>query len=41
MKVKEKREVEIVSDVLCDVCLDSARVAGNGLQYALLQAQWG
>ena len=41
MKVKEKREVEIVSDILCDVCLDSTRVAGNGLQYALLQAQWG
>lgn len=40
MKVKKKREVEIVSDVLCDVCLESTRVAGNGLQYALLQAQW-
>ena len=41
MKIREKKEVETVSDILCDVCLDSTRVAGDGLQYAILQAHWG
>ena len=26
MKIRELREVEIVSDIVCDVCLESARV---------------
>lgn len=41
MKIKEKKEVEIVSDILCDVCLESTRVEDYGLQYAMLQARWG
>ena len=41
MKIKEKKEVEIVSDILCDVCLESTRVEGYSLQYAILQAHWG
>ena len=40
MKVKEKKEVETVSDILCDVCLVSTRVEGDGLHYAMLQAHW-
>lgn len=41
MKIRELREVEIVSDIVCDVCLESARVDGDSLQYGLLQAHWG
>lgn len=41
MKVTEKVEVEAVTDVVCDVCLTTTRVAGENLEYATLQAQWG
>ena len=41
MKIREMKEVETVSDILCDVCLHSTRVEGDGLQYAMLQAHWG
>lgn len=40
MKVIEMKEVETVSDILCDVCLESTRVEEYGLQYAMLQAHW-
>ncbi|MDR7285627.1 hypothetical protein J2X84_004476 [Pseudomonas corrugata] len=41
MKIKEKQAVEVVRDILCDVCLDSTRVEGGSLQYGVLQAHWG
>jgi hypothetical protein len=41
MKIKEKKAVEVVSDLRCDVCLDSTRVEGGSLQYGVLQAHWG
>lgn len=41
MKVIEKVEVDAVADVVCDVCLSSTRIAGEGLEFATLQAQWG
>jgi len=41
MKIKEKQAVEVVHDLLCDVCLESTRVEGGSLQYAVLQAHWG
>lgn len=41
MKVTEKIEIDAVTDVICDVCLSSTRVAGNGLEFASLQAHWG
>ena len=41
MKIKEKKAVEVVRDILCDVCLDSTRVEGGSLQYGVLQAHWG
>ncbi|WP_371257583.1 hypothetical protein [Pseudomonas sp. BAY1663] len=34
-------QTESVSDVLCDVCGDSTRVEGYGLQFGTLQASWG
>jgi hypothetical protein len=36
MKIKEKKAVEVVRDILCDVCLDSTRVEGGSLQYGAL-----
>ncbi|SDM97288.1 hypothetical protein [Vreelandella arcis] len=41
MKVIEKVEIDAVTDVVCDVCLSSTRVADEGLEFATLQAQWG
>jgi len=32
---------ELVTDVLCDVCGDSTRVEGYGLQFGTLHAKWG
>ena len=34
MKVIEKVEVDAVTDVVCDVCLSSTRVADEGLEFA-------
>lgn len=41
MKIKEKVEIETVTDVQCDLCLCSTRVTSGGLEFATLQAQWG
>tara|TARA_R110000824_G_scaffold208405_1_gene394023 strand:+ start:14342 stop:14653 length:312 start_codon:yes stop_codon:yes gene_type:complete len=41
MKVIEKVEVDTVTDVICDVCLTSTRLASEGLEFATLQAHWG
>ena len=41
MKVTEKVEVDTVTDVVCDVCLTSTRLAGEGLEFATLKAHWG
>ncbi|HBP40772.1 MAG TPA: hypothetical protein DD644_03320 [Halomonas sp.] len=41
MKVTEKVEVEAVTDVVCDVCLTTTRVAEENLEYATLKAHWG
>ncbi|MFS8151643.1 hypothetical protein [Vreelandella titanicae] len=41
MKVTEKVEVEAVTDVVCDVCLTTTRVADKNLEYATLKAHWG
>lgn len=32
---------ETVADISCDVCGQSTRVEGYGLQYGTLQAHWG
>lgn len=36
-----KREVDTVTDVVCDVCLTSTEVTGGGREFATLQAHWG
>lgn len=41
MKIIEKVEIDTVTDVMCDVCLCSTRVANDGLEFAALQAHWG
>lgn len=32
---------ETTSDVTCDVCCQSTRIEGYGLQFGALQARWG
>lgn len=32
---------ETVADITCDVCCQSTRVEGYGLQFGTLQAHWG
>ncbi|MNO55824.1 hypothetical protein D3C76_463240 [compost metagenome] len=41
MKITATEQTESVSDVLCDVCGDSTRVEGYGLQFGTLRASWG
>jgi hypothetical protein len=41
MKIVGKVEIEAVTDVVCDACQLSTRVASGGHQYATLQAHWG
>lgn len=41
MKIKEMVAIETVTDVQCDVCLCSTRVASGGLEFATLQVHWG
>ena len=41
MKTTAMEQTESVSDVLCDVCGDSTRVEGYGLQFGTLRASWG
>ncbi|MFU4621829.1 hypothetical protein ACM705_14925 [Pseudomonas aeruginosa] len=41
MKIPAMEQTESISDVLCDVCGDSTRVEGYGLQFGTLRASWG
>lgn len=41
MKITAIERNESASDVLCDVCGDSTRVEGGGLQFGTLRASWG
>lgn len=40
VKIIEKVEMNVVTDVLCDRCLGTTRVEG-GLQFGTLTARWG
>ena len=40
MKVTAMEQTESISDVPCDVCGDSTRVEGYGLQFGTLRASW-
>jgi len=41
MEIKTQESVDVVEDVICDVCCSSTRIPGYGLQYGKLEAQWG
>lgn len=41
MKITAMEQTESVSDVLCDVCGESMRVEGYGLQFGTLRVSWG
>lgn len=41
MKITGRVEVEVVTEIVCDVCLLTTAVEGGGLQYGTLRALWG
>lgn len=41
MKIMALKPVSMVNDVLCDVCSESTRVEGYGMQLGVLHASWG
>ncbi len=41
MEIKSPAVVDVVEDVICDVCSFGTRVPGYGLQYGKLEAKWG
>lgn len=41
MEILGRVESEAVSDVRCNICNESARLANGNLQYATLAAHWG
>ncbi|MEB0024789.1 hypothetical protein QN375_03130 [Pseudomonas sp. MH9.2] len=41
MKIRAVRPVEIVIDVLCDVCAESTCAEDGGAEFGTLQASWG
>ena len=41
MKITGLVEIEAITDVTCDVCGSSTRMAAGSYQYGTLQAHWG
>lgn len=41
MEIKTSALVDVVEDVICDVCRSGTRIPGYGLQYGKLEARWG
>lgn len=41
MELKAQKLVDVVQDIICDVCGSGTRVPGYGLQYGQLEARWG
>ncbi|WP_412177675.1 hypothetical protein [Pseudomonas frederiksbergensis] len=41
MKILGRVEIEAVTDVRCDLCEQSTRLASGNLQYGTLAAHWG
>jgi len=41
MKILGVKDVEVVSEVMCDICCRSTQTEGGGLQYGELRAAWG
>lgn len=40
MEIKSQALVDVVQDVICDVCRTDTRIPGYGPQYGKLEAQW-
>ena len=41
MKIIGKLEIDTVTDMICDVCLCSTRIASDTFEFATLKAHWG
>lgn len=41
MKITRLVEIECITDIMCDVCGNSTRLAAGSYQYGTLQARWG
>jgi len=41
MTILGVKAVEVVSDVICDICCGSTYTEGGGLEYGELRASWG
>ncbi|MBJ2258907.1 MULTISPECIES: hypothetical protein [Pseudomonadaceae] len=41
MEIKSQALVDVVEDVICDVCRSGTSIPGYGPQYGKLEAQWG
>ena len=41
MEIKSQALVDVVEDVICDVCRSGTSIPGYGSQYGKLEAQWG
>jgi len=41
MEIKSQALVDVVEDVICDVCRSGTGIPGYGPQYGKLEAQWG
>ncbi len=40
IEIKSQALVDVVQDVICDVCRTGTRIPGYGPQYGKLEAQW-
>lgn len=41
VEIKTSAVMDVVEDVICDVCRSGTRIPGYGLQYGKLEARWG
>lgn len=41
MEIRTSALVDVVEDIICDVCSTGTRISGYGLQYGTLEARWG
>ncbi|WP_429033342.1 hypothetical protein [Aeromonas media] len=43
MKIMTKKEVEVISDIRCDVCEESCQTEGavSNIEFGTLSAHWG
>lgn len=41
VEIRTSALVDVVEDIICDVCSTGTRISGYGLQYGTLEARWG